>query len=233
MKTKNIFLLAIALVISFDKIHCQDNSCVCKGSSEIIPENESLLTGKAFNNKFVSNNVQYFNSWSIGTIYLKDSTIVKNKYLRYNALLDEILWMRNSDYQVAVLERSKIDKVEFFDKGKNLIVTFEKVDHKNIQHPENEDMFLQLLVTGEVNLYKKAEVVENKSNAELVKRDFYFLYKNGEYINFQNKRILFVRAFGADKKLIRHILRSNFFMVRNESNLIKAVEIYNQLAINK
>lgn len=228
MKVFKISLLAFVLVFLQISVNCQDNNnCSCKENLNIVPENEELLFGKAFYNRFVGKNVQFFYNWAVGDVYLTDSSIVKNKYLRYNGLIDEVLWMRNSDYQIAVLDRKRISKIVIKGPEDKPFATFVKVNHKNIQFPQNDDMYLQLLAEGQVSLYKKIEIVENKSNGELIRRDLYFLQKDSAFHSFQMRRSFFIQSFGDDKKTIRHILRSNFLSVRNESNLIRAIEIYN------
>jgi len=225
---KSIKLIAVLFFALTIPNFAQQSNCPCEKVISRIPSDESKLIGKAYKNNNVGKNEQFFNNWVRSDIYLTNNTIVKNKYTRYNGLLDEILWMREPDFQIAVLDRKNISRVVLYT-GENIpLATFERVNYKNIQHPENDDMFLQLLVDGNIKLYKKMEVVENNSTGELMRKDIYFLFKDNTYQSFQPRRLFLYRAFGADKKAIQKLVRSNHLIIKNESNLVNAINLYNQ-----
>jgi hypothetical protein len=204
----------------------QGENCNCK--SERVPAYEKRLTGKIFHNKLVGKNEQFFAYWTRGDIYLTDNSIVKDKNLRYNGLIDELLWMRDSDYKIALLDRNTIERFVLYMPDNKGTVAFVKVDQKDPKHSENNDMFLQLLADGEVKLFKKIEVTDYPVQGVVIRKDIFYLYKNNYYYRLKPGRAFLFHLFTPDKKTIKHIVRSNNLAVKKEADLIKAINLYNQ-----
>ncbi len=151
MKYKN-FLLIFIISVFVTNCFSQVKECGFNSAESKTPIYEPTLLGKAFYNKFPNKEEQFFNNWSNGDIYFTNNTSAKNKLIRYNALLDEILWMRERDFQIIILNRENIASIHFHADKENSQSHFIKIDHKNIQHPNNKNMFVQLLSDADDNV---------------------------------------------------------------------------------
>ncbi len=228
MKMNHIkIILVLILLVNVVRIKAQDSDCPCNTEKEKIESYENYLVGKAFINRYPAKNIQFFNNWLKGDVFLTDGSIIRGELLRYSGRTDELLWMRNSDYQVATVIREQVSRFVLLDEMGQVYATFVKVKHKNLQHSENNDMYLQLLADGKVNLYKKYEVLENKSDGQLYTNTFYYIEKDGKFERFKPGRWTLYRLFDQDKETIKHIVHSNHIVVRKEPGLIKAISEFN------
>ncbi|MBN2519130.1 MAG: hypothetical protein JXB17_01380, partial [Bacteroidales bacterium] len=116
MPIKKIYIIIILIGITHIS-YTQNYFCKCNKNYENEKYLEEKLVGKIFVNPLVSNNLQFFNEWTIGEIYLQNGKTVKNKYLRYNGYLDYLLWLRKSDYQTAIINRETVAGFKLYDKN--------------------------------------------------------------------------------------------------------------------
>lgn len=229
MKLK-LLLFIIFSSVFISNSFSQITDCGYKNINSEVPVYETTLQGKAFYNQHPNKDKQFYNNWAKADIYLTNNTLVKNKLLRYNALLDEMLWMREEDFQIIILNRKNIASVYFYTENNNMPTKYIKIDHKNLQHPNNSNMFVQLLsdVDGKVQFLKKIEVAENTNDMKLEKTERYYIYKNNEYKRLVLGKLFLYKLFGNNKKHIKQIIDDNKLSAKKEQDLIKAIHIFNQ-----
>lgn len=204
----------------------QEQRCPC----EIKMENEKKISsfiGSEYIDKHQNNPLQFFYEWSKGKIAFTNGDIVKDEYVLYNVLLDEVLWMREYDYKKVTLDRRFIKEFVVYPKNADS-VRFVKVNYKNNQHPENTDSFMELLTDGQIRLLKYIYAVEASYTGEIYYKETYYLYKNNSFQSFSLRQSSFYQLFSENKKTIKQIFRTNRLSVKKESDLIQGIHLYNQ-----
>lgn len=207
--------------------YSQSAGCPChdlNNTNTYVPD----LIAKEFMDQHIGDLLQFQADWEESDIYLVTGDSVKGEYVRYSSLLDEMLWMRKDDYQKAILDRRFIKEIVIYN-DLGIGQRFVKVKIKNNLHIKNSDTYMQILVEGNTSFLKQYITIEQSYSGEMFKKVNYFLHINDIYVQCSLKRSSFLKAFGEDKKQIKQILRSNHLSPNRESDLAKAVELYNRM----
>lgn len=231
IQIRSIGIVLLSLISM--QTRAQDSDCPCNSEMEIIQSYENYLVGKAFVNKHPVSKEQFYTGWLKGDVYLTDGNIVKGELLRYNGLIDELLWMRSSDFAIASVARESVSRFVIYSSNNKIEATFQKVKQKNTQHTENEDMYLQILVEGNVVIYRKFEVIEIRSTGQLIINQYYYLQKDGEIHRFKLNRISLIHLFKDEERItLKQIIRSKHLRMNKEAGLIEAINEYNRNDVN-
>ena len=159
---------------------------------------------------------------------LESGEIAKNKYLRYNALLDEILWMRISDYKIAMLYKDLVQGFTLYsEEGKK-----QKVYKKTIvpDFVYLGSIFLEVLAEGKYSLYCYRRIDMIPTKYELYPDFQYYLKMDEDYIHISLRRSSVFKAFSDEEKTkIKSIIRSNRLKIKkNETDLIRLIVLLNR-----
>lgn len=219
-----LFILSIPTVIS-----SQESNAICDTSTAYI--NKMLgakLLAKTFVNTMVSNNNQFFNNWANGDVTLADGSIVKDELLRYNSFIDELLWLRKSDYSAGIVYKTTVREFVIYNEAKTPIARFKNLNVKNWYSLDSSYTYLQVLTEGRISLYVQRRMINiDKSTKELVQKDLYYLYKDGQYYSIVPNRLNLYRIMKDEKENMRKIVRGSHLRVRKEAQLTEAIEKYN------
>ena len=226
MKTKAFLFILLQLFIA--NSFAQENSCNCDSTSNPERNYEVRLMGKAFINKYPGKRMQFYKSWLPGELLMSNGMIVKNKFLGYNSLLDELIWMRTTDYQQVILNKKIIAGFSLYDTKNQKIAEFRKFQVKNWLTGDSAYNYLQVLVEGKISLYVQRKVVVLSSINEFQDQDQYYLLKEGRLYSLVPNRWFLFRIMGNDKTKMKTIVRKNFLLIKNEPALIKAVQLFNE-----
>lgn len=225
-----LFILSIPTVIS-----SQESNAICDTSTAYI--NKMLgakLLAKTFVNTMVSNNNQFFNNWANGDVTLADGSIVKDELLRYNSFIDELLWLRKSDYSAGIVYKTTVREFVIYNEAKTPIARFKNLNVKNWYSLDSSYTYLQVLTEGRISLYVQRRMINiDKSTKELVQKDLYYLYKDGQYYSIVPNRLNLYRIMKDEKENMRKIVRGSHLRVRKEAQLTEAIEKYNTEFGNK
>lgn len=183
------------------------------------------LTGTFLPYHSSGNNSPFLSDWSGGTVILINDARVDKVLLRYDCTKDEILWLRDSDLKTILLDKEKIKGFILQDQEEKPI-EFKKVKLPPSIHNENES-FVQVLVEGKLSLYLHHKW-EMSSLDEIYVRNRYFLCKDGVYIHCKPSKRNIKRIFKDAKPTIKEIITESGLKIRNEDDLIRFVEKYNQ-----
>lgn len=221
-----IIIIVFSICASGLVVKAQDSLC-CGIPTDVTSYSPQLI-GRMFIDRHIDKPEQYYGYWQRGDVYLTNGEVVKNQYLRYNGLLDELLWMRENDFQSAILDRRFISKFVIHDEKTNSDWVFFKLNEKNIQHPEFDNIYMQLLADGKMSLYKNYQVEENSVSADITDHDYYYIDYNGDFSRIAANRWSLYKLAGEQKKMMKHVIRSHHLTVREENNLKQAVELFNE-----
>jgi hypothetical protein len=185
------------------------------------------LLATTFVNSFPGNNNQYYNNWTEGVVLLSNGKRVKIKHIRYNCLLDELLWLRPSDYQTSTVLKASVSEFIVFD-AENKPCYFKKEKFRDWYMLDSTDVFFHVLVEGDISFYIHHKALNvDKNSRELTRKDFYYI-KSGKQIKLIKLRRSSIFNCGLiDKEKMRDIIRKNHLRVRKEEDMIKAIDLYN------
>jgi hypothetical protein len=206
----------------------QKGNPVCDTSAYIDKMLGSKLLAKIFINPMVSNVAQFYCPWLNGDVILSNGSKVKNELLRYNSLLDELLWLRKSDFSSGIVYKSTVDEFVLYNDQNVQIARFKKTKLRNWYDLDSSYLYLQVLSEGQISLYVQRRMLNiDKSTKELVVKDQYYIKRNGIYYNFIPSRMNLYRVMKEDKEKMRKIVRGSHLKVRQEAQLTDAIKKYN------
>ncbi len=209
--------------------YAQQSGCDCAAENDYSAKLRAGLMGPEYRNPISGyKGKQYFNEWTMGDITMANGDEIRGVNIRYDEYLDELLWLRKSDMLIGVLIKKDITGFRLYDYRDELSATFVK---KQISIPfiYSADVFLQLLVPGDLAFYAFRNATIKASDIILVDNTKYIVSSRGkDYLLKLNRKNL-LNVPGIDAVKMRNILRSNRITVRNdEQEFSMAVRLYNQ-----
>ena len=172
---------------------------------------------------------QYFNTWAPGYLNLANGATVTNISLRYNKFLDEVLWLRTSDFKTGIINKSIVSGFAIFDQDNHLLGSFVK---RRIKTPGLDSVYayLQVLAEGELSLYAYRNVVKAISESRTVDNTTYYIFVNeDQYYTIRLKKKSLLRIPVIDSEIMKSIIRTNRIVFRkNETNFAMALKLYNE-----
>lgn len=202
---------------------------------------EPKLRGEIFHiQKAVEGNQFYSNEWILSDIKLSSGEMVFNKQLKYNILLDEIIWLKPNSFEQVKLEKHFIDAVYFKNYlGKD--ICFKRIHAKLPALMDSTDIFVEVLVEKVASLYvyRTVRIEGTVNNVNGIDRYLDKIVPQPEYIlvlpdrqisEFKkiSKRNLIKALPEEYKSSVKYILQQNHLSVRNEIDLTKLVEMIQQ-----
>jgi hypothetical protein len=205
---------------------------------EIIEKlNESHLFGEIVYKQKPTNGSQLLlDSWSEGTVILKNGFISNNNLLNYNGYIDQVLWFNSSKVRTVILEKEAIHEFSLFEPSTKDTLTFRNMEVKVPFYNIPPSFFAQVLYEGNIALFAFRQIVEagiysyqqNNSTFEIpnVKpKNIYFLkLPSNDIIPIKkiNKRSI-INAIPSKKEQIKRFVSHNKFSIKNEEDLIKLI----------
>jgi hypothetical protein len=224
-------ILLIVLTAYFCSIlHSQQYECDCNevnGSYNNFLQN-LLISREYYNPIRHFDGEQYFSAWTPGNITLVNGVTVRDMTIRYDKYLDDILWLRQTDFKTGVINKSIVSGFDLYNTDYQLIGSFVK---KRINPPGMApiDAFLQVLAEGTVSLYVYRNVVQAISVSRTVDNTIYYICIGSDCRSVALRRKSLIKTPGIDKDMMKSIIRSNRLTIYNdETDLAKAVYLYNE-----
>lgn len=215
---KLILTPAIILAIAFQTVSGQVNySCNCKDKINSGP----YLSGELFIPAEPLDVETYFNrDWLLGDIYLANGEIVRNKYIKYNKLLDEVFWLEPVSNSIIKLDKEGILQFHFLNFQGDTSVYFKRITVKRSAFADSSEIFGQEIFNGKLSLFilhnffiKQREIVVIKGimfqkNIYGEESIYYFRFLNNKTVGLKNINRKNMYAFAPDKKdLIKQVFK--------------------------
>jgi hypothetical protein len=176
-------------------------------------------------------NTFYNSDWRLSTVILENNKNVANKYLNYNQLSGQFYWIRLPDYKQIILKKETIKEIDIFPKENDKKEVFRKIKFQPWYSFTFTTEYLQVLSEGKINLYAFRRAETNVSSNEIVPFSEYYIQINNNYLkHLKRGRWALYASVGADKILMKKVVRSNHLKIRDETDLIKAIDLFNQEA---
>ncbi|HHN47476.1 MAG TPA: hypothetical protein ENN08_00825 [Bacteroidales bacterium] len=204
------------------------------------------LSGEVYTPPVIHSGSQWFiGDWANSNVTLITGEKVSDVMLRYNGYLDELFWLTPGTFEQVRLDKNLIRQFEMEDPGSGEKLIFKNLEVNNILAPGSIQVFAQLLHRGDISLYVHRKIRETGATTSvmvggtLVARrvlgpDYqYYLQHRSELPGaIQPARRSLMRTFPQHRRQIRQALRQHNIRIRNEAQLIYAIEIINDLVRN-
>jgi hypothetical protein len=172
---------------------------------------------------------QYFSDWAKGNVSLENGDVISNIYIRYDKFMDEVLWLRESDFKTGVIPRGDINGFVIFNEQKEPVAEFSRRRIKLPYKSDSSENFLQVLVKGNLELFAYRKVTQSANDFTLRDDTRYLIFSNGiSWYTGASKRQL-LKVPGIDEARMKAVLKSNRISLDGtEYSLIRAVDLYNR-----
>ena len=220
MKAKIIFIYTIVLIITFQSLQGQKSFPI---DNIDIKSSELCLTGELFTPDQVIDGTTYFNSeWLPGDIYLSNGEIVRNKFIKYNGLLDELFWKEPKSNNVIKLDKEAIRQFHFQNLNGDSTIYFRKIKGKRNAIADSGEFFAQVVNDGSLSLFvlhtyktagteliRKNGVLFEKVNYVEVPVYIFRLTNNNTFVfkSLNRKRLYSISPANSEK--IKEFLKTN------------------------
>jgi hypothetical protein len=240
------YLTGIIFVYLLTCLHSssQSNLCDCTFDKENETISDGNLTAKVYISPSLNKKELYYNSWGKGDVELVDGSIVENKILRYNGYLDELVWLRDDDNKVGLVDKHLVKSFKIYHNDNTTSDFFRKIKIKRWFSFDTSIVYLHVLAEGKLSLYVSRKIIQMTNSMEFVPKYEYYLYKDSNFIVFKPNRFNLLENLNSEKgtvkcnkkdtgiysekETMKLILRKNHLKVRNEDQLIKSIEIFNK-----
>ena len=151
MKIKILPVCVIFLIISCQTLISQKTG---SGYYQDLTGSESCLTGEIFTQALSVDATTYFNKeWIAGDIYLSNGEVVRNKLIKYNGILDELLWKEPKSENIIKLDKEAVIQFHFQNLNGDTSVYFRKIKFKSNIITDTSEAFAQAVYTGNMSLF--------------------------------------------------------------------------------
>jgi hypothetical protein len=241
MKIKLILLQSIILGIASWTSFCQ-TGYNCFDNNEI--DSEPSLYGELFLPASAPDIGTYFNkTWLPGDIWLTDGSMIQNKKIRYNGLLDELFWLEPESNQTVILDKEAILRFHFQNIMGDTSVYFSKLKVKRSVLTDSSEIFAQELYHGNLSLFilhtfylDHKETVQINNNyilKDIYKEDpvYYIKYTTNNVVGFKRFSRKSLYAFEPDKKdQIKKFFKENrLITIETNPELIRLMQFLNSI----
>ncbi len=212
--------------------------CALPGSDQLTLTYEARLSGKVYDFALDAEGDYYLaESWATGDVMLLSGEKVTGERLKYNAYLDELIWLSPGNHQSVQIDKRLVSQFSVTLPGEGQPRVFHRLFfHDDREQPHAEGQYAELLYDGDVSLFAHRRVVQSGERVETVGGSLRAIPQlNADpvyYIMMPDERIKELSRFSRralqgifpDKQReVRALLRREQPMIRSEADLIRAV----------
>ena len=234
----NRTISTLVIAISFFSVHAQIDMPDCNASyfdSLFAP----VLTANYYHNFTSQNKDDFIDDWRVGEVVYANGVVFENKTLRYNGVIDELVWMRLNDYQTGIVYKEKIDRFILYKSSTQNSRTFIKTNLPIWLTGSGGDVYLELLSTeGQYTFYCFRKMKKNATEGETYEKFMYFVSVLGDYKKIRlGKKQLLSLIDKNDQQQIKKLFRQSKLNLHKENDMSTAVDLvngfYKQLQISQ
>jgi hypothetical protein len=167
------------------------------------------------------------NQWGKGTVYLQTGDSVPGRYLLYNALGSNLLWVKFAGESGLLINKSTVKGFSFRSEKDNQILKYEFFPVSGWYYSDGPGAFLEVLVKDTLSLFRLNTIERFPMSDNLKPHSYYFVQQSGRDLNrvLPNRRSL-CSALEHSKEFRKH-LRSLHLRANKRERIIKAIQEYN------
>ena len=225
---KKIQLLFLLLIVQFQS-YGQPVRRVCEETmpAEIISGTHLLCMPYRDINPF-DNLPGDVNQWGWGTVYLHTGDSLPGRYLLYNALGSNLLWVKYASKSGLLVEKSTVKGFVIRSEKNDRVIAYEYFPIANWYYADRTGAFFEVLVKDTVSLFRLSTIEKFPMSDNLKAHNYYFVHQSGSGLNriLLNRRSL-CNALEYSKEFKKH-LRNIHLRTNKRERIIKAVQEYNR-----
>ena len=229
MKARLILIHILLLLITSGVAFCQT---------------EPSLPGELYAPDLYPDISTYFNNyWLEGDILLSDGNIKRAGGIKYNGLLDELLWLEPLSNQIIKLDKEAILQFHFLNLQGDTSIYFRKLKVKRAGLNDSIEIFAQELVRGDLSLYVLhsfylARKVAVRQNNSYILKDiyeeepvYYISYLNNKVVGYKTISRKSIYAIAPDKKdkIREYLSKSNSGTIKTIPEMISLIQFINSV----
>ncbi len=228
-----------SLLVFCIPIFSQNNLYV--GTSNVDSVFAPKLTGETFTEyKRFKGNQFITDDWMESEILLAAGQVVHNKNIKYNGLLDQVIWLNPVNSIQVILDKLSINEFWY----RNLTgetVRFRRIEIVDPASGHHTQVFAEAAVEGKISFYiqhrimktETENIIENKItyNIDVLgsKPIYYIKLPSGSYFAASHiTKHSFLKLFPEQRNAITKLLNKNHLNFRTESAIIKTIELLNR-----
>jgi hypothetical protein len=151
MKAKLKLIHLILPVIVFQSLSGQE---YYPGNSNDKITSGPNLSGELFVPTEPLDVITWFNQdWLSGDVYLTNGEVIRNKYIKYNKLLDELFWLEPVSKRIIKLDKEGILQFHFLNYQGDTSVFFKKINVKRRAIADSSQVFGKEIYNGRLSLF--------------------------------------------------------------------------------
>ncbi len=214
-------------------------ACASPGSDQLTLTYEARLSGKVYDFALDAEGDYYLaESWATGDVILLSGEKVTGERFKYNAYLDELIWLSTRNHQSVQIDKRLVSQFSVTFPGEDQPRLFHRISIHDGREPYAEGQYAELLYDGDVSLFAHRRVVQSGERVETVGGSLraipqlnadpvYYIMTPDEQIKelsrFSRRAL---RGIFPDKQQeVRSLLRREQPMIRSEADLIRAVSL--------
>jgi hypothetical protein len=183
-------------------------------------------------------NQHYIEEWLLGKVVLVNGEIITNQKLKYNGLVDEVIWLEPFTNQQIKLDKNLISNFSITSSSTSIDETFEfvKWDSRFPQAYGLRNTYLHQLHRGPISLYSKRQIRET-SRMESVyiggrgqlriliapSYTYYLLLPQNNVREVKLNRSDFISAVTSNGRFLRREMRRSRIRVKTEQDMVNAL----------
>lgn len=235
MKTKLIILFTVIGVLSFQSVFAQWESVM-----ETMYFSDGKLQTATKNTHYagMEGSPYFYDSWQPGEATLVDGKTYKGLLLKYNEFNGTVLFKYNLTDSAMIFQYRPVEfRFEYINNDPqnsiHFLSGFAPVDNANTK------TFYQILTDGKVKLLKREtkEITQhqdysNATSKTVTTNPHYYLLKNDKLVLIKTNKKSILDALPDEADKIKQLITDGGIDLKNDADLIKVVEYYNQLTGN-
>jgi hypothetical protein len=234
------------IVILFLLVYASLNAQPVSGNKE----NEGLKTDSLFQTNLTGEvyieyrgykgDQYYFSDWVKSDILLSSGEMLTDRKLKYNGLLDEVIWLNTAIPGLYKLDKASISDI-WFKPALESPIHFKRININESSNPQRAAIFAQVVEEGKISLYiqRKISILEVQTitrNGKLYPYkiigpapEYYIKISSNKYFLMTSlNRNSLLKVFPDQKKEILKLQRQNHINLKTESGLCEMIRLLNK-----
>ena len=233
---KNSILIAFIFVCI--SATSQSNDSIKAASIDV--DFSPTLTGEVFYEFVQYAGEQFFNKeWTKSDILLSNGELLTDKKIKYNGLLDEVIWFNTTSFSKVKLDKLSIN--EFWIKNSSVDkVHFKRLTISSIKDLKSTDLFAEVGVEGKLSFYIQHKIVGTGEEEYFMNGRYFLLTSLKEkplyIIQLPSKEYVVIRKISRNailklfpdmKKDISKLIKDNSLTVKTQTDVVRLFELLN------
>ncbi len=217
----------------------ENHACAFSGSNQLTLDYKAKLSGEVYDFALDAEGDYYLaESWAIGDVSLLSGEKVAGQRLRYNAYLDELIWLSPRGQQSVQIDKQLVESFSVTLPGESQPRVFQRLFFRDGPHLREEGTYAELLHDGDVSLFVHRRVVQSGERVETVGGSlravpqltadpvYYVETPDGQLKELSRlSRRALQGVFPDQQREIRSFLRRAQPMIRSEADLVRAISL--------